>query len=108
MNAHDTTRIDEYRVQIRQCAHSLAVAKNDGVLSFLPASEFSYMVDVYTDGNIDLAGPVEFTDFLVLSANFGKTPIAGATAVVPEPSSLTMFALGGLVMWRRRRKRASC
>ena len=58
----------------------------------------------YTEGNIDLAGTVEFGDFLVLSANFGKTPVAGATATaVPEPSSLAMLALGGLVMWRRRR-----
>ena len=61
----------------------------------------------YTDGNIDLANGVAFSDFLVLSSNFGKTPSAGATATsVPEPSSLGLLCVGGLLMVLERRRRA--
>ena len=60
----------------------------------------------YSDGNIDLMDDVAFADFLVLSANFGKTPAAaGTAAAVPEPSSLALLSLGGLLAALTRRRR---
>ncbi|MFQ5730675.1 MAG: hypothetical protein ACE5KM_01845 [Planctomycetaceae bacterium] len=53
MTTQNTTLIDAYRKQIRQCAHSLAVARNDAVLPFLSSRDVAGMVDVYTDGNLD-------------------------------------------------------
>jgi len=50
-------------------------------------------------------GGVAFADFLILSASFGKS--AGATAAaVPEPTSMSILVLGGMLLClvgRRRR-----
>ena len=58
----------------------------------------------YADGNIDLTGPIDFADFLVLSSNFGKSA-AGVAAAVPEPNSGLLGLLGLLFILRRRRVR---
>ena len=56
-------------------------------------------------GDFDCSGDVVFSDFLLLSGNFGAE--AAQTAAVPEPSTLSYFflALGiqGFVMRRRQR-----
>lgn len=56
----------------------------------------------YTDGDIDLVGGPQFADFLILAENFGFT--AGAAAAVPEPRSLTLLGLGGLLLGLARRR----
>ena len=55
----------------------------------------------YVDGDINCSGAVDFADFLALSANFGAN--AGASAV-PEPSGivLTMFGIIATLAIRRR------
>jgi len=44
---------EEYRRQIRACARNLAVARNEAVVTYLPAGATPKMVDVFTDGNLD-------------------------------------------------------
>ena len=67
------------------------------------SANFGQDLPSYTDGNIDLEGGIAFPDFLILSANFGQTP-AGGAAAVPEPSSLALLGLGGLLMGLVRRR----
>jgi len=61
--------------------------------------------DWHTDFNED--GRVDLTDFVLIRANFGivvdlgPAPIATPT-VTPEPATLTLLALGGLAILRRR------
>jgi hypothetical protein len=58
------------------------------------------------DGDFDGDEDVDRADFLVLRANFGRTPGSPATPQgadpVPEPATLTLLALGGLLLLRRR------
>ena len=73
---------------------------------FLILSENFGDTGSWTSGDFDLDGAVQFADFLLLSENFGE--VAAATAV-PEPSGVTLAALGllGLVRSQRRRKRVA-
>ena len=59
----------------------------------------------YTEGDIDGMGGVAFPDFLALSANFGQSA-GGAAAAVPEPASMTVLALGGMLLCLARRRRS--
>ena len=63
-------------------------------------SNFGQSPAVYTDGDFDLDGEVGFSDFLVLSGNFGLGGdfTAGATAAVPEPSSILGLLLAMIGM----------
>ena len=57
----------------------------------------------WSHGDFDGNGVVEFPDFLTLSENFGMA-VVGAAAV-PEPTGvcLAMFAILGLIGYRKRR-----
>jgi len=58
-------------------------------------------------GDFNYDGKVNAIDFNALAANFGATPIApseGLGTLVPEPASIAMLGLAGLLMGRKRRK----
>ena len=57
----------------------------------------------FSIADLDGNGKVEFADFLVLSANFGKE--FPDTASVPEPTSSFMLCLAGLLIARLRPRR---
>lgn len=63
------------------------------------SSNFGESQPSYSSGNIDLTGNIEFADFLVLSQNFGQT---GAAASVPEPTSATCLLISMLLAFRLR------
>ncbi len=70
------------------------------------SANFGQDLPSYTDGNIDLEGGVAFSDFLTLSANFGQVPAGGVAAAVPEPSSLALLSIGSLLFGLTRRRRS--
>ncbi len=70
------------------------------------SANFNADLPAYTDGNVDLEGGVAFSDFLILSANFGKQPAAAAVSAVPEPSSLSLVCLAGLLLGLVRNRRS--
>ena len=54
----------------------------------------------WADGNANMDSVINATDLAILAANFGLSVPTGA---VPEPMTLAMLAVGGLVALRRRR-----
>ena len=62
--------------------------------------------DRYTDFNED--GRIDLTDFAILRANFGvgvvSAPDAEFGAAAPEPATLSLLSLSGLVILGRRRR----
>ena len=50
----------------------------------------------WADGDFDGDGDVDFTDYQILESRYG--------AHAPEPATMTVLALGGLALLRRRRK----
>ena len=57
------------------------------------SSNFGQEVPGYHAGDADCDGTVTFTDFLALSANYGRSSNTQTTPV-PEPSATLLFALG--------------
>jgi hypothetical protein len=55
---------------------------------------------IWTDGDFDADTDVDIFDFLTLQNNYGG---GGSGPAVPEPATLTLLALGGLALIRRRR-----
>ena len=54
-------------------------------------------------GDLDGSGTVDFSDFLILSANFGGANVAAAAVPEPTNACLAMFGALGLIGFRRRR-----
>jgi len=55
------------------------------------------------DGDLDRDGDVDWNDLQLLTANFGRAS-ADPPISTPEPATLSLLALGGLALMRRRRK----
>jgi hypothetical protein len=61
----------------------------------------------YTDGDFDKDAVVQFSDFVILSGNYGMSGSGGAAAV-PEPSSVTLIGLAGLLVMLQGRRWRAC
>jgi hypothetical protein len=57
----------------------------------------------YTDGDLDLDGEVQFSDFVLLANAFGTT---SAAAAVPEPSTWSLLGISWLILGLARHSRS--
>lgn len=67
------------------------------------SANFGQAVTSHAQGDLDCSGDVQFADFLILSANFGTS--VGAAASVPEPSSGMLVMLGFVFAGLARRRK---
>lgn len=92
----------------------------DDLLSLAQSYDAAGTGKLWTDGDSNYDGTVDFDDLLSLAQNYGGTFLNGvvemdmdlhaqfagdwtlALSMVPEPTSLTALALGGLMLRRRR------
>ena len=83
----------------------LGDANNDGVVSAddyaSVQSHFGDTGDVGIPGDANCDGLVSADDYASVQSNFGTTYGMGG-ATVPEPATLSLLAIGGLVMLKRR------
>jgi autotransporter-associated beta strand protein len=85
-------------------------ANDDGRVNALDfnalASNFGLSGKFWYQGDFDYSGNVNTLDFNLLSANFNKSPIVTAPslgALVPEPASIGLIGVAGMMLVRRRR-----
>jgi len=60
-----------------------------------------------SSADFDLDGDVDLDDFVILRRNFGRLPAAPSAKApepLPEPATITVLAIGGLLTLRRRPK----
>ena len=55
---------------------------------------------VWADGDFNADGAVDLSDLSSLAANWGTVPATGA---VPEPATMSLLAIGGLALIRRKK-----
>ena len=67
-------------------------------LQFGSQAPGTYTADFDGDQDVDL------DDYLVMRDNFGTVAAAPAAAATPEPATMTVLAIGGMLVMRRRRK----
>jgi autotransporter-associated beta strand protein len=72
----------------------------------LLASNFSQSGKHWTDGDFNYDGTIDTTDFNLLASNFGQVvPAAPLGTLVPEPTSITLAAIGAVALMGGRRRR---
>lgn len=103
--ACDASNIDELRAEL-----GLAVGDVDGggvaFSDFLVLSANFGGNGGYEQGDVDCSGDIGFSDFLLISSNFGQSAAAEA-ASVPEPSAGLLAMCGAMLglMFRKREGR---
>jgi hypothetical protein len=61
-------------------------------------ANFGSNTAAWEQGDFDADSKVTLTDFGIVKANFGKVQTSGAAAPVPEPSTVLLALLGGLML----------
>ena len=103
----EITGIALFRLEGTCNPDTLGDIDEDGVVAFsdflILSSNFGQDADLHGEGDVDCNGIVEFADFLTLSSNFGQT--VGRTSSVPEPNSHVCLVVIAIcgILTRRRR-----
>ncbi|MFQ5502902.1 MAG: PEP-CTERM sorting domain-containing protein [Phycisphaerae bacterium] len=90
-------------------------APGGGIKKIKAGQTKAFTIDLAGSGAIsdldfvtELSAPQNSTDMAVISgARFVKNPIDGHGAAIPEPTTLSLLAIGGLALLKPRRRRRS-
>lgn len=103
----DDLKVYEYGNSVGATDDAFDVSVSTDAQSFFPVGSSSGDHTTFDLANAGLTGPFRYVKIVDTNTSFDGADIDAVQAFTPEPASMSLLALGGLALIRRRRRKES-